>query len=388
MPSAPGNRRVRLAVLAGLVSLCAVTLLLTDRPDGERGGSGATGTANASAPPLPQRNLSRGLNGGQLAGQRIIVGFRGKSVPDVVKRRIRAGRIGGVILFAENLGSRTQVRRLTRSLQRIRRPAGLNRYPLLILVDQEGGQVKRLAGAPHASAERMGSRGPAFARRQGRLAGSNLKNAGFNVNLAPVLDVARPGTVMDDTDRAFGSTVRAVNRTAMPFTNAMRRQGVAATAKHFPGKGSAQLSTDDVVQKLRISRAALRKVDLAPYRPFIRSGGELVMVSSAIYPAISPKPAMFSPRIIRGELRQRLGFRGVTITDAMGAAAVTAYTGIKPAAIGAARAGMDILLYGDWQSAGKGQRAIANRFRSGNLDRRRFRQAVNRTLRLRAGLRR
>ncbi len=72
----------------------------------------------------------------------------------------------------------------------------------------------------------------------------------------------------------------------------------------------------------------------------------------------------------------------------MGAAAVVAYTGIKPAAIGVARAGMDILLYGDWQSAGKGQKAITNRFRSGNLNRPRFRQSVNRILQLRADLRR
>lgn len=344
--------------------------------------------ARSSVSPFPQgaRNLSAGLTIHQLAGQRIVAGFQGRTVPAVIKRRIRAGLLGGVILFAQNLGSRQQIRSLTRSLQRIPRPEGLRRYPLLVMVDQEGGLVKRLSGAPNASAAQMGARGTAFSRRQGTLTGRNLKNAGFNVDLAPVLDVARPGGVIANTMRGFGSTVRKVNHTAIPFARALQRTGVAATAKHFPGLGAAGENTDFAVQRIRLSRAALRKVDLAPYRPFIATGGKLIMVGSAIYPALGRRPAMFEPKIVRGELRLRLGFRGVTITDAMGAVAVTSHSGVKAAAISAARAGMDILLYGDWQSAGQGEQAIASRLRSGKLPRAQFVRAVNRTLQLRASL--
>jgi beta-N-acetylhexosaminidase len=345
----------------------------------------AAETATSPFPPLT-RNLSAGMSAGQLAGQRVVAGFEGRSVPDVIRRQIREGLIGGVILFADNLGSRSQIRRLTSSLQRVQRPAGLRRYPLMVMVDQEGGLVKRLAGAPNTSAEQMGSRGSAFSRRQGRLTGRNLRNAGFNVDLAPVLDVARPGGVIADTDRGFGSTVRRVNSTAIPFSRALQATQVAATAKHFPGLGAATENTDFAVQRIRLSKRTLRRVDMAPYRPFIASGGKLVMVGSAIYPALGPRPAMFEPRIVRGELRQRLGFQGITITDAMGTVAVNDFGGTKRAAIAAAHAGMDILLYGDWQSASRGRVAIASRLRSGKLPRGQFTRATNRTLQLRAGL--
>lgn len=382
----------RWLVLAGLLLACVAAFLVLSWTD-EKGEPSiaapaggpfvAAGTASSPFPPLT-RNLSAGMSAGQMAGQRIVAGFEGRSVPPVIRRQIKAGLIGGVILFADNLGSGSQVERLNRSLQRIRRPDGLRRYPLMIMVDQEGGLVKRLPGPPNASAEQMGARGQAFSRRQGTLTGLNLKTSGFNVDLAPVLDVARPGGVIADTDRGFGSTVRRVNRTAIPFARSLQQTRVAATAKHFPGLGAATENTDFAVQRIRLPKRALRKVDMAPYRPFIAAGGKLVMVGSAIYPALGRRPAMFEPRIVRGELRQRLGFQGVTITDAMGTVAVNDFGGTKRAAIAAAHAGMDILLYSDWQSASRGRVAIASRLRSGKLPRGQFTRATNRTLQLRA----
>lgn len=382
------------AAIAGVLLLAGLAVLLLLSAPGGNSGSAAGGgevagpfvkstSASSPFPPLT-RNLSAGLSQGQMAGQRIVAGFEGKSVPTVIKRRIRAGLIGGVILFADNLGSRGEIRRLTASLQRVPRPDGLRRYPLMIMVDQEGGLVKRLSGAPNASAEAMGERGSAYSRRQGALTGRNLRNAGFNIDLAPVLDVARPGGVIADTDRGFGQTAAKVKATAIPFASALQRAGVAATAKHFPGLGAAGENTDFAVQKLRLPKAKLRKVDMAPYRPFIAAGGKLVMVGTAIYPALGPKPAAFEPKVVRGELRRQLGFKGVTITDAMGSVAVNDFGGTKRSAVAAAHAGMDILLYGDWQSAAKGGQAIAQRLRSGKLPRRQFTQAVNRTLQLRS----
>lgn len=380
-------------LVAGLVvaGLAAFLLVRSDDQSSPPAGSApAVGpfvmseTAVSPFPPLT-RNLSAGLSNHQLAGQRIVAGFEGKSVPAAIRSRIRAGLIGGVILFADNLGSRAQIKRLTRTLQRIQRPQGLRRYPLMVMVDQEGGLVKRLSGAPNSSAAEMGSRGPAYARRQGTLTGRNLKNAGFNVDLAPVLDVARPRGVIADTDRGFGSTARAVNATAIPFARALQRTGIAATAKHFPGLGAAGENTDFAVQKIRLSKQTLTRVDMGPYGPYVRAGGKLVMVGTAIYPALGPRPAAFEPKIVRGQLRQRLGFRGVTITDAMGTVAVNDFGGTKRAAIAAAHAGMDILLYSDWQSGGKAEAAIAKRLRTGQLPRGQFSRAVNRTLQLRAG---
>ena len=304
-----------------------------------------------------------------------------------MRRGIGNGRIGGVILFKDNIPSRSAVRSLTGRLQGIRRPERLHPYPLLITTDQEGGLVKRLSGAPTTSAAGIARRGPAFARRQGRLTGRNLRNVGINVNLAPVIDVARPGGGnIAATDRGFGSTVRGVVRTVIPFSVALEANGAAAAAKHFPGLGSVRLKTDDAVQRVRLSRAALRKVDEATYRPFIRSGGDMVMVGTAIYPAFSGKPAAFERKIVTGELRRRLGFRGVTITDALGTVAARAFGGPRKLTPAAARAGMDLMLFTDYDEALKGQDSMADRIRSEKLDPAAFRNSVNRILRLCARL--
>jgi len=372
-------RQRRAALGTGLIACLALAAGLLSGAGSSPGGSTPAGVPLAAQP-------SAGLGANTLAGQRTVVGFPGTSIPRAVRRGIGNGRIGGVILFEDNIPSRSSVRSLTGRLQSIRRPERLRPYPLLIMTDQEGGLVKRLSGAPTTSAAGIARRGPAFARRQGRLTGRNLRNVGINVNLAPVIDVARPGGNIAATDRGFGSTVRGVVRTAIPFSVALEANGAAAAAKHFPGLGSVRLNTDDAVQRVRLSKAALRKVDEATYRPFIRSGGDMVMVGTAIYPAFSGKPAAFERKIVTGELRRRLGFRGVTITDALGTVAARAFGGPRKLTPAAARAGMDLMLFTDYDEALKGQDSMADRIRSEKLDPAAFRNSVNRILRLRARL--
>ncbi len=298
---------------------------------------------------------------------------------------IRRGAAAGVILFAENLPSRAAARRLIAELQSIRRPPGL-REPLLAMVDQEGGLVKRLAGAPSASAEAMGAAGPGFSRRQGRATAANLRGAGFNVDLAPVLDVARPAGAIADTQRGFGTTPARVAATAVPFAEGLRAGGVAATGKHFPGLGVASENTDFEAQRIALPKQTLRAVDEAPYRRFVASGGELVMLSTAIYPAFSPVPAAFAPAIATAELRGRLGFAGVSITDALESAAVRDFGGPAKAGLAAARAGTDLLLFTDFRAGARAGEALTRHLRGGALDRGAFEASVGRVLRLRHGL--
>ena len=108
------------------------------------------------------------LTARRLAGERLVAGFEGLHPPRSVRRMVREGRVAGVILFSDNLGSRTHARRLISRLQAIHRPKGL-RDPLLVMIDQEGGLVKRLSGAPEASAQAMGRRGAGYSRHQGAL---------------------------------------------------------------------------------------------------------------------------------------------------------------------------------------------------------------------------
>ena len=371
-----GSYGVRVTALArrrrriGLVAVCGMAI-----------GAFAFGASlGDGAPPRP--SVASTLSASRLAGQRIVLGFPGTHPPAAARRMIRAGELAGVVLFADNLPGRAAGRGLIGRLQAIPRPPGL-RDPLLAMTDQEGGLVKRLGGAPTVSARTMGARGAAFSRSQGRRTAANLRNVGVNVDLAPVLDVARPGGAIAAADRGFGSTAAQVAATAVPFSAALQAGGVAATGKHFPGLGDARVSTDDAVQRIGLSKRTLSQVDEAPYRSFVAAGGDIVMLSTAIYPALANRPAAFAPAIATGELRQRLGFEGVSVTDALDTVAVHAFGGTSKVARAAAAAGADLLLYTDPAEAAAAHRALVQGLRSGTLPRSSFEDSVSRILGLR-----
>jgi beta-N-acetylhexosaminidase len=361
------RRRLALAVVGGLAA-----------------GAFALGAALGDSR-APQVEPAATLAPRQLAGERIVAALRGTGVSPRLRKAIHSGELAGVVLFAANFPSRAAGRKLIARLQAIRQPAGL-RDPLLIMVDQEGGEVKRVSGAPNASAQQMGARGAAFSREQGRLTARNLRDLGINVDLAPVLDVAQPDGAIAATERGFGASAQRVTATAVPFARALQQGGVAATGKHFPGFGAATENTDFAVQRIHLSMARLRAVDEAPYRAYIAAGGKLVMLSTAIYPALSPLPAAFSAPIATGELRERLGFEGVSISDALETVAVQSYGGPAKAGLAAVRAGTDLLLYPDLSGAQGASRTLVAKLRAGKLNREKFEESVQRVLDLRAAL--
>ena len=322
----------------------------------------------------------------QLAGQRVVAGLEGTGVSPRLRKAIRAGRLAGVVLFEASFPSRAAGRRLIAGLQAIKRPRGL-RDPLLIMVDQEGGLVKRVDGAPTLSARQIGNRGAATAAEQGRRTAANLRSLGVNVDLAPVLDLARPGGTIAETERGFGATPQKVIEAAIPFAKALQAGGVAATAKHFPGFGAAGENTDFAVEAIDLSKAKLRGVDEAPFAAFTAAGGELVMLSTAIYPAFSDRPAAFARSIATAELRGRLGFEGVSVTDALGTVAVEDFGGPAQAGLAAARAGVDLLLFNNLAQAEQGWTALVTKLRARSLRRAEFEAAVQRVLDLRSELR-
>ncbi len=319
----------------------------------------------------------------ELAGQRIVVGFGGTDVPGWLRQAIERGDVGGVILFAENVVSRDQVRALTKELQKIDRPVS---EPLLVMVDQEGGLVKRLPGPPDASAEEMAEGGVEGVAREGEATGRSLAEMGVNVDLAPVADVARPGSNLDQDGRAFGTDPGRVAKLSTAFAEGIQESRVAATAKHFPGFGAAAVNTDDAVVVVDTSKRKLRRIDGRPFEATIDAGVELVMLSTAIYTAFDPDlPAAFSPRIATKELRGHYGFEGVSVTDALGTPAAAPYGGPGELAFRGAKAGMDVLLYSDGAGLAGG-RTLTRKLRKGRLDRKEFEKSVARILELRSGL--
>ena len=252
------------------------------------GGAAGAGSTAAEPPPAPLAELTAA----QLAGQRVAFAFDGAVPPPALVRRIRRGEAGAVVLFARNVPGRAALRRLTARLQAIPRPAALD-APLLVMVDQEGGPVRRIAGPPARSAVELGAAGPRATRAAGRAAGRLLAGLGVNVDLAPVADVGRPGSALVGEGRIFPGGPAAVARSAVAFADGLRDAGVAATAKHFPGFGAAIANTDDAPVTIATPLEALRRTDMRPFRAVVAHRVPLVMVSTAIYSCLlytSPSP--------------------------------------------------------------------------------------------------
>lgn len=365
----PRGRRVAtvLAVVTAAGLLAALAALIS--------GGGAAAPEDPPAP-LPLR---------QAIGQRIVYAYEGLRPPAALRERIRRGEAAGVILFARNVASRARLRRTVAALQAIPRPRAVDE-PLLVMVDQEGGQVRRVPGAPEPSA--AATRTVAQAAANGRAAGANLRAAGVNVDLAPVVDVGRPGAALERTDRLYGRDAARVERLADAFATGLGEANVAATFKHFPGFGAATVNTDDAPARVPLGLDELRRIDLRPYedRP---ENVRLVMLSTAVYPARDPRPAAFSRRWVTAELRGRLGFDGVTITDDLMTPAVEQYGTPAQLAFYAASAGVDLPLFAKTYAGGAAAYAgLLAAARQRELDPAELQASARRVLALRASLRR
>jgi beta-N-acetylhexosaminidase len=323
----------------------------------------------------------------------VIYSYSGLAPPASLISQIKAGRAAGVIFFANNISSDAQIRRVIVKLRRAAAQSPV-KSPLLLMTDQEGGEVRRLPGAPVLSEKQVGaSADPGVqATRAGRGAGLNLKSVGLNTNLAPVLDVYRSaGNFIDRYQRSYSSEPRTVAQLGADFIKAQQKAGVAATAKHFPGLGAASVkqNTDAEPVTLNVRLASLRSLDELPYERAIRTGVKLVMVSWAIYPALDPRhPAGLSSTVVQKELRHRLMFRGVTITDALEAGALKRFGRTSNRAVLAAAAGMDLLLCSS-QNPSQGTAAVnglASALRRGKLSAASFSASVNRVMALRQRL--
>jgi beta-N-acetylhexosaminidase len=274
----------------------------------------------------------------RLVGQTLMTGFAGTQPSASLLARIRRGEIGGVIFFRRNLRSEAAARALVRRLQAAAAAGGNPK--LLIAVDQEGGPVRRLDGPPADAPAEITSAAQAAA--EGAAAGRFLRGVGINVDLAPVLDTpSSPDNFLGT--RAFGRDPRRNARLGSAFIRGLQQQGIAATAKHFPGLGTAGANTDSHHVWITTPKAAL-DARLAPFAAAVKAGVDLVMISNAGYRAYDPSglPAVLSHPIVTKLLRGRLGFDGVVITDALSAPGPSS----RPQSdVKAIAAGVDVLLH-------------------------------------------
>ena len=350
------------------------------------------GLACAAALGAAERTDLSTLDRQQLAGQRAIYSYTGPNPPPRLLELIRRGRVGGVIFFGENITSKSQIRGVVNRLQAAQRQSPI-KEPLLVMTDQEGGLVRRVPGAPVLSEADIGASGQVteFGTQAGRNGGINIRGAGINVDLAPVLGVFRqPGDFLDQFQRSYSMDPGVVGAAGSAFVAAQQRTGVATTIKHFPGLGAAEANedTDLVPVTIDLPLETLRTVDLAPYPAGINAGARLVLSSWATYPALDPRPAGLSRQWMQGELRERLRFRGVTITDAMEAGALEPFGPTRRRAVLAADAGQDLLLFSSRSLAQgiEGRQSVARALGNGTIERKSFFTSLNRVMKLRADL--
>jgi beta-N-acetylhexosaminidase len=210
------------------------------------------------------------------------------------------------------------------------------------------------------------------------------------MDLAPVLDVYRQaGNFIDQYQRSYSSNPSVVSTDGAQMSMEMQGTGVAATAKHFPGLGAAATAqnTDLVPVTLNVPLTQLRATDESVYQTSIGAGLDVVMVSWAVYPALDPsRPAGLSPTVVQGELRGRLGFRGVTVSDSLGAGALTAYGSPPQRGVLAAAAGLDLLLFSSTTDAVGGQAALQSALQSGVLPGSAFAAEAERVVTLRTSV--
>ncbi len=282
---------------------------------------------------------------------RLIVAFEGERLPAWMADRLASEPAAGVTLFRfANVASPGQVRELTDALQAASRRRDPLAPPLLIAADQEGGQLMALGDGPTAFAGNMalGAVGDAdLARRVGRAIGTELRAMGVSLAYAPVLDVATNPSNPAIGIRSFGDDPAEVGRLGAAFVRGLHSAGVAAAGKHFPGLGDVSVDTHHELASVARDRARLDAVELAPYRPAISAGLDVVMSGHVALPAVTGRddlPATLSPVVMGRLLRRDLGFRGVTLTDALDMAALAQGDGQVVDVIAAIRAGVDLLL--------------------------------------------
>lgn len=314
-------------------------------------------------------------------GQMFMVGIGGTEPDYYIEKMVRERNIGGVILFGHNMVGEEQTRALVSSLQElsVSTEPGI---PLLVAVDHEGGIVSHapwVSGAP--SAMRLGQSGdPQRVRSTAESIGRQLREAGVNTNLAPVVDTGFGAAI---GERSFGTDPQLVARMGAAAVRGFEAAGIVSSAKHFPNHGPA---TEDSHVGLPVVDHDLETVlahDLPPFRAAVRAGVPMVMVGHLLYPAIDPDlPASMSPEAIR-LLRDELGFDGVVVTDDLNMAGARRGGTVADAAVEAVSAGADLLIVGATpEEQAAAYRAVVSAVESGEIPRERIDEAVERVMRL------
>ncbi|MDR6224694.1 glycoside hydrolase family 3 protein [Desmospora profundinema] len=326
-------------------------------------------------------------------GQMTMVGFYGSEPTEEIRRLIQDHHAGNVILFAysDNVIDPEQTARLNNGLQVMAEETRLG-VPLLISTDQEGGVVARMTTG---ATELPGNMALAASRvRKGAfetaaLTADELKAVGINMNLAPVVDVnVNPANPVIGV-RSYGENPTLVSRFGTAAIRGYQKNGVVATAKHFPGHGDTDVDSHLGLPVIDKSREEMEQVEWRPFRQAMKAGVDAIMTAHIHVPALDDTPdlpATLSKPILTDLLRHEMRYKGLVITDAMDMAGVVEYFGgVEEAAVKAVEAGVDIVLLtpsiSTEEQAGV-MEAVVKAVRDGTISEKRIDQSVTRILKV------
>ncbi|MCY7778735.1 glycoside hydrolase family 3 protein [Bacillus haynesii] len=273
---------------------------------------------------------------------------------DEVAGIIQKYRLGGVILFAENVTGTEQTVRLTDGLQKASPD-----IPLFITIDQEGGIVTRLESGTNLPGNMAvgASSSSKNAFRSGKIIGKELASLGINVNFSPVLDVNNNPDNPVIGVRSFSSKPELTSKLGIQMMKGLQDEQMIATAKHFPGHGDTAVDSHYGLPLVSHDEKRLRSVELAPFQKAIAAGIDMIMTAHVQFPAFDDTtykskkdgedimvPATLSKKVMTDLLRKDLGFKGVVVTDALNMKAVSDNFGQEEAVVMAVKAGVDIAL--------------------------------------------
>jgi beta-N-acetylhexosaminidase len=278
----------------------------------------------------------------QQIGQLLIIGFDWTEMSSRLASLLSKIQPAGVILFARNIAAAEQTHALLRECQR--RVA----TPLFTCVDLEGGTVDRfrdVLGSAPSAAEVFATGSRALYRKHGRVIGENCRVLGFNVDFAPVLDLAYEASRSVMSSRAVSEDPKQVVVYAREFLRGLGEAGVLGCGKHFPGLGEATLDTHRELPSVEKPLRKLWDSDLVPYR-LLRRELPMIMVAHAAYPQVTKEriPASLSRRLITDILRKKIGYNGLVVSDDMEMGAVLDFAPIEQTVVQHIRAGGDLAL--------------------------------------------
>jgi beta-N-acetylhexosaminidase len=276
-------------------------------------------------------------------GRLAIVGFDGHTVSPELREIHRDFDLAGVIYFARNVAEPAQVRELSREVASLARD-----WPLWISVDQEGGRVARLRRPftewpPMATLGR--SRDASLAKRFAGALAAELAAVGINLDYTPVLDVHTNPKNPVIGDRAFSAEPDDVASIGRILIDALETSGIAACGKHFPGHGDTSTDSHFELPLVEHPPDRLEAVELVPFRAAVDANVAFMMTAHVLVPALDEtRPATLSPIVVDGWLKQKLGYRGVVLSDDLGMKAISATTGLGEAMVASLAAGCDAVL--------------------------------------------